>query len=84
MHSVEKINIRRDCSIRGTLIESWAIINQSVIALLSGEAEYCRLVIKGASVALEIRAICKDMGVELEKPIESKSDASAAIGINNR
>ena len=66
----------------GHVIKSWAT-NQAVLALSSGEAEYYGIV-KAASVALGIRSLAADMGVEYEKPIAIKSDASAAIGISNR
>ena len=39
---------------------------------------------KAASVAMGIRALAADMGMEFEKPIAIKSDASAAIGISSR
>ena len=65
----------------GHVIKSWAT-NQAVLALSSGEAEYYGIV-KAASVALGIRSLAADMGVEYTKPIAIKSDASAAIGIRN-
>ena len=64
------------------LIKSWSI-NQSVIALSSGEAEYYGLV-KAMSVAMGIVSLCEDLGVTFGKPIEVKTDASAAIGIASR
>ena len=64
------------------LIKSWSV-NQSVIALSSGEAEYYALV-KSASIVMGVQSLCKDLGVECGKPIDIKSDASAAIGICNR
>ena len=64
------------------LIKSWSV-NQSVIALSSGEAEYYASV-KSASIAMGIQSLCKDLGVEFDMPIDIKSDASAAIGICNR
>ncbi len=68
---------------RGThVIKSWST-NQVVIALSSGEAEYYGMV-KGASVALGIKALSEDLGRQYEVPIEIKTDASAAIGIANR
>ena len=64
------------------LIKSWSV-NQSVIALSSGEAEYYALV-KSATIALGVQSLCVDLGVICGAPIELKSDASAAIGICNR
>ena len=64
------------------VIKSWST-NQVVIALSSGEAEYYGLV-KGASVALGIKALSEDLGRCYEGSIEIRSDASAAIGIANR
>ena len=64
------------------LIKSWSV-NQSVIALSSGEAEYYALV-KSATIALGVQSLCADLGVIYIDPIELKSDASAAIGICNR
>ena len=66
----------------GHVIKSWAT-NQAVLALSSGEGEYYGIV-KAASVALGIRSLAADMGIEYTKPIAIKSDASAAIGISNR
>ena len=62
------------------LIKSWAT-TQGVIALSSGEAEYYSIV-KGGSIALGIRNIMTDMGVESK--IKIKTDASAAKGIASR
>ena len=64
------------------LIKSWSV-NQSVIALSSGEAEYYALV-KSATIAFGVQSLCADLGVIYIDPIELKSDASAAIGICNR
>ena len=64
------------------LIKSWSV-NQSVIALSSGEAEYYALV-KSAAIVLGVQSLCSDLGVVNNRPIELKSDASAAIGICNR
>jgi hypothetical protein len=58
------------------VIKSWST-NQAVIALSSGEAEYYGLV-KGASVALGIKAISEDLGMNYEGLIEIRTDASAA------
>ena len=43
--------------------------NQAVVALSSGEAEYYALV-KSASVAIGIRELAKDLGVEYEGEIQ--------------
>ena len=64
------------------LIKSWSV-NQSVIALSSGEAEYYALV-KSASISMGVQSLCRDLGVLCDEPIDIKSDASAAIGICNR
>ena len=61
-------------------IRHWSS-TQSVIALSSGEAEYYGMV-KGASMALGIRSILADLGVELQ--IRIRTDASAAKGIATR
>ena len=66
----------------GHVIKSWST-NQAVLALSSGESDYYGIV-KAASVALGIRSLALDMGIEYTKPIVIKSDASAAIGISNR
>ena len=64
------------------VIKSWST-NQSVVALSSGEAEYYGLV-EAASVALGIKSIGMDIGMEFAGKISIKADASAAIGIANR
>jgi len=64
------------------LVKSWSV-NQSVIVLSSGEAEYYALV-KSATIALGVQSLCVDLGVVNGTPIELKTDASAAIGISNR
>ena len=66
----------------GHILKSWSI-NQAVIALSSGEAEYYSL-LKAGSVSLGIQALASEMGIEFENPIDINSDASAAIGISNR
>ena len=66
----------------GHVIKSWST-NQAVIALSSGEAEYYGIV-KAASVAIGARSLAADLGVEFQQSIAIMSDASAAIGINNR
>ena len=69
-------------------IKTWSV-NQGYVALSSGEAEYYGAV-KGASQALGIVAMLKDMGIEAAidvavKPgIELCVDASAAVGIASR
>ena len=69
-------------------IKTWSV-NQGYIALSSGEAEYYGAV-RGASQALGITAMLKDVGVEAAidvavKPgIELCVDASAAVGIASR
>ena len=62
------------------LIKLWAT-TQGALALSSGEAEYYSIV-KGASIALGIRNIMKDM--EVEGNIKIETDASAAKGIASR
>ena len=64
------------------VIKSWNT-NQATIALSSGEAVYYGMV-KGASQALGLRAIAKDIGISFVKPIQINTDASAAIGIGSR
>ena len=56
-------------------------LNQAVIALSSGEAEYYG-VVKGASIALGLRSVMRDLGVNLAITIQT--DASAAKGIASR
>jgi hypothetical protein len=62
------------------VIKSWSN-TQSVIALSSGEAEYYGMV-KGASMALGVRSMLGDLGVNLQ--IRLRTDASAAKGIATR
>jgi len=62
------------------VIKSWSN-TQSVIALSSGEAEYYGMV-KGASMALGVRSMLADMGVNLQ--IRLRTDAAAAKGICTR
>ena len=61
-------------------LKSWSV-NQQVIALSSGEAEYYGLV-KGSSNALGLIGMLKDVGIDLA--ITLHTDASAAKGIANR
>ena len=61
-------------------IKAWSS-NQAVIALSSGEAEYYGIV-KGASNALGISGILKDLGVSIQVGVST--DSSAAKGIANR
>ena len=55
---------------------------QAVRALSSGEAEYYAMV-KAASVAIGIRSMLMDLGVD-EGRIILKTDASAALGVAQR
>ena len=57
--------------------------NQTMIALSSGEADYYALV-KSASVAIGVRKLARDLGVQYDGGIRLNTDASAAIRIINR
>jgi len=59
------------------LIKSWCS-TQSIVSLSSGEAEYYGIV-KGASIALGLRSMIGDLGINLA--IRVNTDASAARGI---
>ena len=61
-------------------LKAWSV-NQSVIALSSGEAEFYGIV-KGASNALGVAGVLNDLGVNLS--VSVSTDASAAKGIANR
>ena len=61
-------------------LKSWSV-NQQVIAMSSGEAEYYGMV-KGATNALGISSMFKDMGVDVS--ISLCTDSSAAKGIASR
>ena len=61
-------------------IKAWSS-NQAVIALSSGEAEFYGIV-KGASNALGITGVLRDLGVNLDVAVST--DSSAAKGIANR
>ena len=61
-------------------IKTWSV-NQQVIAMSSGEAEYYGMV-KGASNALGIAGMLKDIGLNLA--INLHTDSSAAKGIASR
>ena len=61
-------------------LKSWST-TQGVIALSSGDAEYYGMV-RGGSVALGVKAILRDLGIEGKAKI--KTDASAAKGIASR
>ena len=61
-------------------LKSWSV-NQQVIAMSSGEAEYSGMV-KGATNALGISGMFKDMGVDVS--ISLCTDSSAAKGIASR
>ena len=62
--------------------KTWSI-NQAVIELSSGKAEYYALV-KSASVAAGICELAKSLGVKYDGGIRLNDDASAAVGISNR
>ena len=62
------------------LIKHWSS-TQTGLALSSGEAEYYGLV-KGASVAMGIRSMLSEVGIEMK--IRVSTDASAAKGIASR
>ena len=62
------------------LIKAWSS-TQPIIAMSSGEAEYYAMV-KGASMALNLQAMAKDVGYALK--IALCVDSSAAIGISSR
>ena len=61
-------------------VKTWSS-NQQVIALSSGEAEYYGLV-KGATIAMGLRSMLSDFGIEVG--ITIYTDASAAKGIASR
>ena len=61
-------------------IKAWSV-NQAVIALSSGEAEFYGIV-EGATNALGIAGMLKDFGVNLG--VSVSTDSSAAKGIANR
>ena len=62
------------------LIKCWSI-NQPVIALSSGEAEYYAMA-KGGSIGLGLKGMLADFGIN--GSIEIKIDSSAAKGISSR
>ena len=62
------------------LIKAWST-TQSTLALSSGEAELTGIV-KGASQAIGLRSVAKDLGIKWD--IEIRTDATAAIGICRR
>ena len=64
----------------GHCIKAWSS-NQSVIALSSGEAEFYGIV-KGATNALGISGVLKDLSINLAVAVST--DSSAAKGIANR
>ena len=68
------VNIGEHC------IKMWSS-NQSVIALSSGEAEFYGIV-KGASNALGVCGILRDLGIE--QSVTVNTDSNAAKGIANR
>ena len=61
-------------------IKSWSV-NQQVVALSSGEAEYYGIV-KGATISIGLQSMLRDFGVDVK--ITINTDASAAVGIANR
>ena len=61
-------------------IKHWSL-TQTTIALSSGEAELSGIC-RGASIALGLQAIAKDLSIEFQ--IEILTDATAAIGICRR
>ena len=61
-------------------IKHWST-TQSTIALSSGEAELTGLC-KGAANAIGIRAIARELGIDLK--VKLLSDATAALGISRR
>jgi hypothetical protein len=56
---------------------------QAVIALSSGESEFYGAV-KTASAGLGMIHLLKDMGMDMQEPLDLKLDASAGIGIAQR
>ena len=62
------------------LIKAWSS-TQPIIAMSSGEAEYYAMV-KGASTALGLQSMAKEVGYSLN--IALCVDSSAAIGIASR
>lgn len=68
--------------VNGHTVKMWST-TQNVIAVSSGEAEYYGLV-KGASQAIGIRSMLKDLGITDPLSITLKTDASAAVGIASR
>ena len=61
-------------------IKTWAS-TQASVALSSGEAEFYSLV-KGASIAMEMRALMREFGITVD--IRMHTDSSAAKGIASR
>ena len=66
--------------IGGNLIKAWSS-TQPILAMSSGEAEYYAMV-KGASTALGLQSMAKEVGYSLN--IALCVDSSAAIGISSR
>ena len=62
------------------VIKTWST-TQAVLALSSGEAEYYGMV-KGASIALGVQSMLRDLGVEVR--IRLRTDASAVKCPNAR
>ena len=82
MHQAQETNFRKCCDDGSPLIKAWGT-NQIATAVPSGGAEYCSLAIC-AGMAPCIKQIRVDLGVELDKSIESKSDATVEIGVVKR
>ncbi len=64
-------------SVSDSCLKTWSS-TQAVMALSSGEAEYFAA-LKGASLALGMRSIARDLGIELK--IHLHTDSAAAKGI---
>ncbi len=67
-------------AVGGHLIKHWSV-TQKTVTLSSGEAELGG-VVKGATEALGVRSLVRDLGIELA--IELFADSAAAIGICRR
>ena len=80
MQADKEVDQRGVAQLGEHLIKTWSI-TQAVIALSSWEAEYYGIV-KGASIAMGMRSIMKDFGVNFSITIQT--DASAAKGIASR
>ena len=76
MQKDEKEHLGRSSHVGSTCIKSWCV-NQAVVALSSGEAEYYAIV-RGASQGLGIVALLSDLGMWVK--LEILTDSSAAKG----